>query len=109
KRLYVVRLDPEERRVVVGDATDLDCLHARVDEVNWISGKAPRKAIRARVQVRHRHVAVPAEIEAEEDGAATIRFDAPVRAVAPGQAAVFYDEALDEEVIGGGWITAGTP
>ncbi len=104
RRLYVVRLDPGLRRVIVGDVSDLDCAGARVDQVNWISGRAPRHTLRVRVQVRHRHSAVLAKLDAVGKDAASIRFDEPVRAVAPGQAAVFYDAERDEEVIGGGWI-----
>jgi tRNA-specific 2-thiouridylase len=107
RRLYVVRLEPEAQCVVVGEASDLDCRGARVERVNWISGEIPRGPIRARVQVRHRHRSVPAEVRALADGGAELRFDEPVRAVAPGQAAVFYDAAEDEEVIGGGFLAAG--
>ena len=107
RRLYVVRLEPEHRRVVVGEASDLDCRGAQVEHVNWIGGEVPRGPIRARVQVRHRHRSVPAEIHADASGGARVVFDEPVRAVAPGQAAVFYDEAGDEEVIGGGFLAAG--
>jgi tRNA-specific 2-thiouridylase len=60
-----------------------------------------------RVQVRHRHQAVLAQVDAVEGDRATIRFEEPVRAVAPGQAAVFYDAECDEEVIGGGWLVEG--
>jgi tRNA-specific 2-thiouridylase len=60
-----------------------------------------------RVQVRHRHMAVRADVDAIGEDGAAIRFDEPVRAVAPGQAAVFYDAEHDEEVIGGGWIVEG--
>ncbi len=107
RRLYVVRLDPENRRVVVGDVADLDCRGARVEQVNWISGRAPDGPRRVRVQVRHRHRSVPAEVESIEGGAVLVRFEEPVRAVAPGQAAVFYDADRDEEVVGGGWIAEG--
>jgi tRNA-specific 2-thiouridylase len=104
RRLYVVRLDAAERRVVVGDISDLDCRGARVEQVNWISGRAPDETRRVRVQVRHRHRAAPAHVDAIGADEAEVRFDEPVRAVAPGQAAVFYDAEHDDEVIGGGWI-----
>ncbi|MBK7947512.1 MAG: tRNA 2-thiouridine(34) synthase MnmA [Deltaproteobacteria bacterium] len=107
RRLYVLRLEPERQRVVVGDAGALDCGGARVERVHWIAGGAPSGAIRARVQVRHRHVAVPATVRAVEGDCAEIEFDEAVRAVAPGQAAVFYDEANDDEVIGGGFLVGG--
>ena len=107
RRLYVIRLDPRLRRVVVGDVSDLDCAGARVDSMNWISGRAPRETLRVRVQVRHRHTAMLASVDAIGETAAVVRFDEPVRAVAPGQAAVFYDAEHDEEVLGGGWIVEG--
>ncbi len=107
RRLYVLRLDPRLRHVIVGEVSDLDCRGARVDQMNWISGRAPTQTIRVRVQVRHRHKAVLAEVDAVGEDVASIRFSEPVRAVAPGQAAVFYDADHDEEVIGGGWIVEG--
>lgn len=107
RRLYVVRLEPDGQRVVVGDAAALDCSGARVERVGWVAGEAPSGPVRARVQVRHRHTAVPAEVRATAAGGAEIRFDTPVRAVAPGQAAVFYDESNDDEVLGGGFLSEG--
>ncbi len=107
RRLYVVRLEPESQRVVVGDAQDLDCTGALVERVHWIAGEAPPGPVRVRVQVRHRHRAVAAEVRTLASGGAEIRFDEPVRAVAPGQAAVFYDEANDDELIGGGFLLQG--
>jgi len=88
RKLYVIRLDPGSRRVIVGNVSDLDCTGARVEEMNWISGRAPRDSMRLRVQVRHRHAAVLAKVDAIGEDAASVRFDEPVRAVAPGQAAV---------------------
>ncbi|MFK7895928.1 MAG: tRNA 2-thiouridine(34) synthase MnmA [Myxococcota bacterium] len=107
RRLYVVRLDPHRQKVVVGDVEDLDCGSAKVEHTNWISGTTPSAPLRVRVQVRHRHDAALAEVEALEDGETVIRFEEPVRAVAPGQAAVFYDAEKNEEVIGGGWLVEG--
>ncbi len=109
RRLYVLRVDPRLQKVVVGDVEDLDCGRATVEKVHWISGEPPAAAIRVRVQVRHRHRAAFAEVEAVDGERAVICFEAPVRAVAPGQAAVFYDAEFDEEVIGGGWLVEGVP
>ena len=107
RKLYVIRLARDSRRVIVGDVSDLDCTGARIEEMNWISGRAPHGTIEVRVQVRHRHTAVLAKVDAIGEDGAVVRFDAPVRAVAPGQAAVFYDAEDNEEVIGGGWIVEG--
>ncbi|MCR9093643.1 MAG: tRNA 2-thiouridine(34) synthase MnmA [bacterium] len=107
RRLYVLRLDPREQKVVVGGVEGLDCGRARVDRVNWIAGPAPSEPVRVRVQVRHRHTAARATVTPGPDETAEIAFEEPVRAVAPGQAAVFYDLESDDEVIGGGWLVAG--
>ena len=99
--LYVAGLDAERNRVVVGTVDDLNAKGARLVRVSWVSGVPPNRAVRAMVRVRYRHLGAPALIEAQTDGRATVRFDEPVRAVAPGQAAVFYD---GDTVLGGGWI-----
>lgn len=104
RRLYVVRLDAARQRVVVGDVTDLDRRRARVERVSWIAGAPPERPLEARVQIRHRHRAARARVRALGPDAAEIEFEEPVRAVAPGQAAVFYDAEHDEELLGGGWL-----
>jgi len=101
--LYVAELDAERNRVVVGAADDLNAKGARLERVSWISGLVPDRAVRASVRVRYRHVGASASIEARAGGQALVGFDQPVRAVAPGQAAVFYD---GDVVLGGGWIAA---
>jgi tRNA-specific 2-thiouridylase len=87
--------------VVVGSAEQLlaDRLVAR--EVNWLSLPEPTGEIRARARIRYRHAEADASIRPLADGRAEVRFDAPQRAVTPGQAVVFYRE---DEVLGGGWI-----
>jgi len=56
--------------------------------------------------VRHRHEPAAATIQKTGPDEVTATFDAPVRAVTPGQAAVFYD---GDVVVGGGWIEAQRP
>ena len=109
RRLYVLRLDPPARRVVVGPASELASTGAEVGAVNWIDGSAPERSVRARVQIRHRHAGVEATLYPFEKDTVRVEFDEPVDAVSPGQAAVFYEagemhEALGERVLGGGWI-----
>jgi tRNA-specific 2-thiouridylase len=99
--LYVSSIDAARNRVVVGSADDLRVRGARLGRVSWISGRAPERAVRARVKIRYRDAGSPAEVETRPDGSVHVHFDEPVRAVAPGQAAVFY---AGEVVLGGGWI-----
>jgi tRNA-specific 2-thiouridylase len=99
--LYVIAIDAATARVTVGDRTDLERTRLRARDVNWISGSAPDRPVRAAAQIRHRHAAAPATITVDGDGAAVVAFDAPQPAVTPGQAVVFYD---GDVVLGGGWI-----
>jgi tRNA-specific 2-thiouridylase len=99
--LYVIRIDAPGNRIVVGDAEALGVRTARVAQVSWIAGAPPAVGARARVQVRHRHEGADACLEPIGEREARVHFDAPVRAVAPGQAAVFY---AGDAVVGGGWL-----
>jgi tRNA-specific 2-thiouridylase len=100
ERLYVRALDAAHNRVVVGPESSLGAAGARLEGVRWTGAAscAPRRAL---VRVRYRHPGAEATVEPTADGGARVRFDAPVAAVAPGQAAVFYE---GERVLGGGWI-----
>jgi tRNA-specific 2-thiouridylase len=101
KPLYVLSIDPEKNRVVVGDDDSLRTSSFEVNGVNWVSIEQPSGPIRATVKIRHKHE--PAEATVEPIDAATVRvtFDAPQRAITPGQGAVFYE---GDRVLGGAWI-----
>jgi tRNA-specific 2-thiouridylase len=101
RRLYVKAIDAERNRLCVAPAEALGSAGAALSGVSWIAGVAPRRPLRARVRVRHRHAGADATIEPQARARARIRFDAPVAAVTPGQAAVFYE---GDVVLGGGWI-----
>ena len=97
---YVVEIQPEERRIVVGSRAEAERRRLELAECNWIvdvSG-APRRAL---VQVRSRHDATAALVAAGAGGSAVVEFDEPVLAPAPGQAAVVFE---GDRVLGGGWI-----
>ena len=96
--LYVVRLEPESRRVVVGPKRALAVSAACLADINWI-GEGQREGLTAKV----RSLAKPAPVRF--DGEA-IHFLQPEYGVAPGQAAVLYD---GDRVLGGGWIEATVP
>jgi tRNA-specific 2-thiouridylase len=99
--LYVVRVEAENNRVVVGEAEQLLSYEFTAAGVNWVAFDAPAEPVRADVRVRYRHEEAPATIKPLGVGRVRIRFDEPQRAVTPGQATVFY---RGEEVLGGGWI-----
>ncbi|MGH6913713.1 MAG: tRNA 2-thiouridine(34) synthase MnmA [Geminicoccales bacterium] len=102
ERLYVVRLEPASRRVVVGPRSALLCRLAELSNVNWL-GDGPIPAGGVELEVRHRaqEPPVPARLEDAGDGRARATFAAPQAGVAPGQACVFY---AGSRVLGGGWI-----
>lgn len=99
--LYVVRVEAEANRVVVGHEDELLSSEFTAAGVNWIAFDEPREAVRAAVRVRYRHAAAAASITPLGAGRVRVRFDEPQRAITPGQATVFY---RGEEVLGGGWI-----
>jgi len=72
-----------------------------VRAINWIALACPEAPVRATVKIRHRHQGADATVTPTGAGTARVRFDVPQRAIAPGQAAVFYS---GEVVLGGGWI-----
>jgi tRNA-specific 2-thiouridylase len=100
-RLYVVNIDPDAHTVTVGPREALDRTTLVATDVNWIAGTPPPEGTRVTAQIRHRHPEAAATITPGSDATVSVTFDEPQRAVAPGQAAVFYQGA---EVIGGGWI-----
>ncbi len=96
--LYVVRLEPESRRVVVGPRAALAVAGARLTDLNWLGGDHIG-ALTAKV--RSMAKPVPARLDGDR-----LVFDSPEYGVAPGQAAVLY---AGERVLGGGWIDATEP
>jgi tRNA-specific 2-thiouridylase len=101
ERLYVLSVDAAANRVVVGPASELASAEAEVERLRFPSREEPVGPFRAAARVRHRAAEAPATIHPRGGGAARVVFDAPVRAVAPGQSCVFYD---GDVVIGGGVI-----
>ena len=102
--LYVVRLEPETRRVVVGPVEALACRSVPVRDVNWLAGEdriAPH-GVAVEVKLRSAQIPVPAVVHPASDGGAVVTLAEPQLGVAPGQAAVFY---RGSRVLGGGWIT----
>jgi tRNA-specific 2-thiouridylase len=98
--LYVVGIDDETKRVIVGKKKELSCAGMILHAVSWID--FPDAAEReAEVQIRYRSPAIPCMIRTNSDGTCQVHFNKAFPAVTPGQAAVFY---RGERVLGGGWI-----
>ena len=100
--LFVIRLEPDKNRVVVGPEQELFERKFVVRDINWIRPLAEGEAVEAHVKIRHNHPGAPALVESHAPSEAVVTFQQPQRAITPGQAAVFYD---GDEVLGGGWIS----
>jgi tRNA-specific 2-thiouridylase len=99
--LYVVDIEEDSRRVVVGAKEELSCTGLIANNVNWIEG-LDEDEIAAEVQVRYRSPALPCVVQKTSAEAAAVCFTEDFPAVTPGQAAVFY---RGDQLLGGGWIT----
>jgi len=101
KALYVLSIDAQTNRVVVGEDQSLHKTTCEIANVNWVSCEIPTEPIRAKVKIRHKHESALATVEALAAASARVIFDTPQRAITAGQAAVLYD---DDRVLAGGWI-----
>jgi tRNA-specific 2-thiouridylase len=101
KPVYVVELDAENNRVVVGDETALDRDEFIVDRCNWIPFDEPPEQIEVTAKIRYNHPGTAATVLPIDRNRAKVKLHTPQRAITPGQAAVFYQDDL---VVGGGWI-----
>ena len=98
--LYVLRIEPEENRVVVGGERDLLAPGLWGERLHWI-GPPPTGPVEATVKIRSRHPGVASRIRPLPGGQVEIDFAEPQRGITPGQAAVFYQGT---RVLGGCWI-----
>ena len=100
--LYVLRLDPARRRVIVGPHSALAETRVRLGELNWLGAPlSPGEPVAVAAKLRSAQKPVPATLHPGKDGDAELVLREPAGAVAPGQAAVLYD---GDRVLGGGWI-----
>ncbi|MBN2514699.1 MAG: tRNA 2-thiouridine(34) synthase MnmA [Deltaproteobacteria bacterium] len=110
---YVLAIDKERNEVIVGRDEDQYCKGLIARNVTWASQiYSAATTIRATTHIRYRHrgaaseITVPPPVNGKKYSADTVyvRFDIPQKAIAPGQAAVFYQGDI---LIGGGWIVKG--
>jgi len=99
--LYVIQIDNASNKVTVGSESETTIQTLRARDLNWISIPSLDAPMRVKAKIRHRHEPAWATIEMSSENEVLATFDAPQRAVTPGQSAVFYD---GDEVVGGGWI-----
>ena len=97
---YVTALDSDRNVVHLGSADDLLVGALEAHDVHWLID-SPRDEIEVAVQWRYHSTPMPARVRVQPDGRVAVRLRRPARAVAPGQAAVFY---RGDRVLGGGTI-----
>lgn len=101
--LYVVKIDPKENIVFVGEEKFLQNHKFKIRDLNWLTQEmATGEEIKAHVRLRSTHKEEPGTIKILADGQAEVEMKSMTRAITPGQACVIYQ---DSHVLGGGWIT----
>ena len=104
--LYVIKLDVESKKVIVGPKSLLKTTHVTLAQVNWL-GDTPihhKKEWHVSVKVRSTRPPREAILRPANDHLASVELVNPEEGVSPGQACVFY-ERIGSRVLGGGWIT----
>ena len=104
--LYVIRLEPQTRRVVVGPKAALARDVVSLGEVNWLGAETrPPASLPVAVKLRSTTPPAPATLHLGEDGKGSLTLDTPQLGISPGQAGVLYAADGSGRVLGGGWIT----
>lgn len=102
---FVIRIEPQKRRVVLGTHADLARTTLEADGMNWLVDDIPSR-LQCLAQIRYQHTAAPAFVERVDGDRLRVQFAEPQFGVAPGQALVLYD---GDRVLGGGWIRQDCP
>ena len=99
--LYVVGIDGQNNRVIVGGKQDVYASEFVVSDLNWIAFERLTEPLTLKVKIRYLHPEAEAVISPLDNDKVTVKFNEPQMAITPGQAAVFYD---GDKVVGGGTI-----
>jgi len=107
--LYVVKLDPSKNKVIVGPRSALGTQSFTINNINWIGSEEfdSREYWDIKVRVRSTGLIIPAYVYPRSGKKAYVKLVKPERAVAPGQACVFYHPE-ESRILGGGWISRKT-
>jgi tRNA-specific 2-thiouridylase len=100
--LYVLEMDAESNKIVVGDREQALHNALTAHNLSWISGKSPQEPMEIAARIRYKAPEAAAKLYPRDDGV-EVRFNEPQQAMAPGQSIVFY---RGDEVLGGGIIDA---
>jgi tRNA-specific 2-thiouridylase len=98
---YVIRLDHEHNRLVIGLKSETSARECLVTNINWIERESPEEPMSVSTRIRYRHKEAESTLTPVDGDTARISFSRPQEAITPGQGAVFYK---GERVLGGGWI-----
>ena len=100
----MVELDAAANRVVVGPESRLNRDRFKITTCNWIPWETPPASFECRAKIRYNHPGAAATVTPGPNGTASVALHEPARAIAPGQACVFYGGEDGDLVLGGGWI-----
>ena len=100
--MYVCSKDMDANTVTIGPESALFATTLLADQWNWFPFETLTQPLRVMAKARYRHIPQPATVYPEENGSARVVFDAPQRAMTPGQTVALYDGDI---VVGGGIIT----
>jgi len=101
EKLYVVDFEPKTRTVIVGPEALLMKNNLIATQANWIQPVDGIKTLQCNAKIRSRQTEAPCKVTLFENDMLHVEFDQPQRAIAPGQAIVFYS---GDEVLGGAFI-----
>ncbi len=101
KPLYVVTINSEKGDVIVGEEREIYKKGLVATNLNWIAMEELPHPLKAKARIRYNHKESEVLISPLPNGKVWVEFEAPQRAITPGQAVVFY---TDDTILGGGWI-----